>query len=115
MIKPKTYAGAWRSSPRLSPLRALLSFLALLLLIQPASAFGAVTDNGSTVCDSNRDALAAIDANWTLTSSTQLIIYAAGMNDDGCRAQDGEGGITLQYRVLGGSFANVPTSSGSVP
>ena len=96
--------------------RSLLFNLPLLALaVCSGNAFG-VTSNGSRICDSTRTALVAIDANFTLTSNNDKIIYAAGVNDSaGCRMRTGEGGHTLQYRVLAGSWATVPTSNGGGP
>ena len=96
--------------------RSLLCGLALVTLTACSGpAFGSnMTSNGSTICDSNRDALAAIDANYTLTNNSNKIIYAAGANDDDCRPEGGES-HTLRYRILGGTWATMPTSNGSGP
>jgi len=93
----------------------LLSLPLATLAVCTGDALG-VTENGSRICDSTRTALVAIDANYTLTSNSDKIIYAAGVNDSsGCRMRTGEGGHTLQYRVVAGSWATVPTSNGSGP
>ena len=88
--------------------------LGLLLPAAPVYA-QAATANGSRVCDASRVALAAIDAGYTLTNNTHLIIYAAGANDGDCRFRSPET-HTLQCRELpAGTFADVPTSSGTGP
>ena len=64
----------------------------MTLAARAGSTFGAVTSNGSTVCDSNRSGLVAIDASYTLTNNNEKIIYAAGAIDaTGCRPRTGEG------------------------
>ena len=92
-----------------------LSLPLITLAVCAGNALG-VSENGSGICNSTRVALVAVDANYTLPDNNDKIIYAAGVNDNtGCRMRDGEGGHTLQYRVLAGSWANVPTSNGGGP
>lgn len=91
----------------------LVALGAPLLLSGPV--IGQITANGSRICDSTRTALAAIDASYTLADNNDKIIYAAGANDFACHPGSGIAGHTLQYRILGGSWANIPTSNGSGP
>lgn len=98
--------------------RSLLFVLPLVTLaVCAGNARGQiVTSNGSTICDSSRVALVAIDANYKLPSNTDKIIYAAGVNDTGaCRIRIGHGGHTLQFRILAGLWADVPTANASGP
>ena len=92
-------------------------FLLLALLWLPLQAANAaLSENGSRIADSTRNPLAVIDADYTLTSNSQLIVYAAGVYDaTDCRLRSGEGGHSPQYRVVPGIWANVPTSNGSGP
>ena len=75
-------------------LRLGCCLLAVSFWLAPRSAHAAntVSENGSRVADSSRSALAALNTNYSLTSNSDLIIYAAGVNDSGCRIKTGKGG-----------------------
>ncbi len=98
--------------------RSLVFSLPIITLAACAgNALGALANKGSRICDSSRVALVAIDASYTLTDNNDKIIFCAAADDvDGtCDAETGEGGHTLQYRELAGSWANVPTSNAGGP
>ncbi len=78
---------------------------------------GYLTEKGSRVCNSSRVALVDVDASYTLTDNNDKLILCLAADDvDGdCRTRDGEGGHTLQYRELAGTWADVPTCNVSGP
>lgn len=66
----------------------------------------AYVSDGSRVCDSARGALAAINAVYTLTAKSQLIIFCGGIvGTTGDRMSQGTGGCALHWRRAGGTFA----------
>lgn len=98
--------------------RSLLLVLPVVTVAACAgNALGGMTARGSRICDSNRDTIAGVgvDANYTLASNSDKLIYCAAVTDSNCDSRTGEGGMTLQYRVAAGSWATLPTSNGSGP
>lgn len=73
----------------------------------------AYLSDGSRVCDSSRVALAAINADVTLTDNTVPVIYCAaidGAAGDRMRA-DASGSFTLHWRRAGGTFAAITNAT----
>ncbi len=94
----------------------LVAAAALALLASRPASGASATANGSRICDANRVALAAIDASYTLVNNNDPIIFAAGVNDNGCELRSGEGGHSLQFRQLpAGTWTDLPVSSSSGP
>ncbi len=82
-----------------------------------SGAHAGMTARGSRICDStaSRTPLAGIDASYTLTDNNDKLVYCAAVTASNCDVETGEGGMTLQYRELAGTWANVPTSNGGGP
>lgn len=70
----------------------------------------AVIANGARVCDNNRNALAGIDVSHTLANNTDPIIFALGLNSNDSEILKSVP-TKWQWRRVGGSFADVTTTS----
>ena len=105
-----------RSGLALAPLSSRTLFLSLALLSMTIGAFAdpaeaQLAPQGSRINDTNRVGLVAKDADYLLSSKTQIIIYAAGVDPGADRVEDGAD-HTWQFRRVGaGSWSNITTTS----